>query len=88
MLSLAGDIARQDDQATLHAHVVVGKSDGTAYGGHLMGAHVRPTLEVILVESPSFLRRTIDPESGLALIDITASLICLRASPSCSSFCT
>jgi uncharacterized protein len=73
VLSLVGDIAQQDSQATLHAHVVVGKSDGTAHGGHLMEAHVRPTLEVMLVESPSFLRRTPDPESGLALIDIAAS---------------
>jgi uncharacterized protein len=73
VLSLVGDIALKDGDPTLHAHVVVGKSDGTAHGGHLMEAHVRPTLEVILVESPSLLRRTMDPESGLALIDIGAS---------------
>ena len=35
--------------------------------------HVRPTLEVILVESPHFLQRTHDEESGLALIDISPS---------------
>ena len=61
VLSLVGDIAQQDEQATVHAHVVVGKSNGMASGGHLLEAHVRPTLEVLLVESPSFLRRTIDP---------------------------
>jgi uncharacterized protein len=73
VLSLVGDIALRDGQPTLHAHVVVGKSDGTAHGGHLIEAHVRPTLEVILVESPSFLQRKIDPESGVALIDIGTS---------------
>ena len=73
VLSLVGDIALKDGQPTVHAHVVVGKADGTAYGGHLMEAHVRPTLEVILVESPNFLQRTMDPESGLALIDISAA---------------
>jgi predicted DNA-binding protein with PD1-like motif len=73
VLSLAGDIALKDGQPTLHAHVVVGKRDGTAHGGHLIEGHVRPTLEMILVESPSFLRRTMDPETGLALIDIGAS---------------
>jgi predicted DNA-binding protein with PD1-like motif len=31
---------------------------------------VRPTLEVMLVESPARLRRVFDPASGLALIDI------------------
>ncbi len=60
VLALVGDIAWQDGQATLHAHVVVGKADGTAHGGHLMAAHVRPTLEVMLVETPSFLRRILD----------------------------
>jgi uncharacterized protein len=73
VLSLVGDIALKDGQPTVHAHVVAGKADGTAHGGHLMEGHVRPTLEVILVESPSFLRRTLDPESGLALIDIGAT---------------
>jgi predicted DNA-binding protein with PD1-like motif len=73
VLSLMGDIALKDEQPTLHAHVVVGKADGTAHGGHLMEGYVRPTLEVMLVESPNFLRRTHDEESGLALIDIGAS---------------
>jgi predicted DNA-binding protein with PD1-like motif len=73
VLSLAGDIALKDGEPSLHAHVVVGKRDGTAHGGHLIEAHVRPTLEMILVESPSFLRRTMDPETGLELIDIGAS---------------
>ena len=73
VLSLVGDIALKDEQPTLHAHVVVGKADGSAHGGHLMEGYVRPTLEVMLVESPNFLRRTHDEESGLALIDIGAS---------------
>jgi uncharacterized protein len=73
VLSLVGDIALKDGQPTVHAHVVVGKAIGTAHGGHLMQAHVRPTLEVILVESPNFLQRTMDTESGLALIDIGAA---------------
>jgi predicted DNA-binding protein with PD1-like motif len=68
VLSLVGDIALKDGEPEVHAHVVVGKADGTAHGGHLMTAHVRPTLEVILVESPAYLRRQLDPESGLALI--------------------
>ncbi len=36
--------------------------------GHLGKAHVRPTLEVIVTESPAHLRKRHDPESGLALI--------------------
>jgi uncharacterized protein len=73
VLSLVGDIALAKGEPKIHAHVVVGKSDGTAHGGHLLEAHVRPTLEVLVVESPRHLRRTPDPESGLALIDLGAS---------------
>jgi uncharacterized protein len=73
VLSLVGDIALKEREPTLHAHVVVGKADGTAHGGHLLEGHVRPTLEVMLIESPNFLRRTHDEESGLALIDVGAS---------------
>jgi predicted DNA-binding protein with PD1-like motif len=69
VLSLVGDIALKDDGAPeVHAHVVVGKADGTAHGGHLLEAFVRPTLEVIVVESPAHLQRRYDPESKLALI--------------------
>jgi predicted DNA-binding protein with PD1-like motif len=70
VLSLVGDVALEGDEPKIHAHVVLGKRDGTAHGGHLLGAHVRPTLEVMLVESPATLRRMFDPESGLALIEI------------------
>ena len=70
VLSLVGDIALERDKPKLHAHVVVGKRDGTAHGGHLLEARVRPTLEVMLVESPVRLRRVFDPASGLALIHI------------------
>jgi predicted DNA-binding protein with PD1-like motif len=73
VLSLVGNVARGADGAPkVHAHVVVGKADGTAHGGHLLEGHVRPTLEVILVESPRHLRRTHDPATGLALIDAGA----------------
>lgn len=71
MLSLVGDLARGErGEPKLHAHVVIGKSDGTAHGGHLMEAVVRPTLEVILIESPQYLQRQHDPETGLALIRV------------------
>jgi uncharacterized protein len=67
--SLNGDIAQAPSGGpALHVHLVVGKRDGTAMAGHLGEAHVRPTLEVIVTESPAHLRKVKDPESGLALI--------------------
>ncbi|HTL76696.1 MAG TPA: PPC domain-containing DNA-binding protein [Casimicrobiaceae bacterium] len=70
VLSLVGDVALEGDAPKVHAHVVVGKRDGSAHGGHLLDAHVRPTLEVMLTESPAHLQRLFDPASGLALIAI------------------
>jgi hypothetical protein len=52
----------------VHAHVVVGRFDGTAHGGRLLEAHFPPALEVIVVDSPRYLRRKVDSESRLALI--------------------
>ncbi len=69
VLSLAGDVAQSGEGVKVHAHVVLGRADGAAVGGHLRAAHVRPTLEVVLEETPAHLVRVHDPESGLALID-------------------
>jgi uncharacterized protein len=69
VLSLVGDIVIERDLPTVHAHVVLGKSDASAHGGHLIEGHVRPTLEIILTETPRHLRRRFDAESQLALID-------------------
>lgn len=69
-LSLIGDVALQDGKPKIHAHAVLGRHDGSTRGGHLLEAHVRPTLEVLLIESPAYLRRRMDAESGLALIHI------------------
>lgn len=66
--SLLGDVAEADGKPAIHLHIVVGKRDGQAMAGHLGEAHVRPTLEVIITESPAHLRKRHDPESGLALI--------------------
>jgi uncharacterized protein len=70
VLSLIGDVALQRSEPVLHAHAVVGTSDGTTRGGHLLKAYVRPTLEVILSESPQHLRRQFDESAGLALIKV------------------
>lgn len=70
VVSLVGDITSRDDDRMVHAHVVVARRDGQALGGHLLEAHVRPTLEIMITETPAQLRRTYDPGTGLALIDL------------------
>ena len=67
--SLVGDIAIGPDQKpSVHVHAVLGRRDGTALAGHLFEARVRPTLEIIVTESPAHLCKAKDAESGLALI--------------------
>jgi uncharacterized protein len=67
--SMMGDVAQAPSgEPALHVHMVAGKRDGTAVAGHLARAHVRPTLEVIINESPAHLRKKKDPDSGLPLI--------------------
>jgi predicted DNA-binding protein with PD1-like motif len=68
VLSLVGDIVGEGEDLKLHAHVVVSGSDGSARGGHLLEAIVWPTLEVVITETPTHLRRRFDPKTGVALI--------------------
>lgn len=70
VLVLAGDISFDKGNQKVHAHVVLGRSDGTTRGGHLLKGYVRPTLEVMLIESPVHLHRKHDDTTGLSLIDI------------------
>ncbi len=70
LVSLIGDIALKHGQPQVHAHVVVAKSDGSAHGGHLQEAYVRPTCELVLTEKVYHLQKQVDPESGLDLIGL------------------
>lgn len=72
VLSLTGDITRSDGGRQVHAHAIVGRYDGTTRGGHVKRGLVRPTLEVIVTESPRHLRRRHDERFGLTLIDLPA----------------
>jgi len=75
VLSLMGDVTIEDGKPKVHAHVVLGKADATAHGGHLIEASVRPTLEIVVTETPRPLHRRFDPPSGVALIDPAAEKV-------------
>src|SRR5271154_1708105 len=62
--------AKRSEHANLKSRARVGRSDGTAHGGHLLEARVRPTCELILTESPTHLQKKLDPRSGIVLIQI------------------
>jgi len=73
ILSFNGDITVEDEIPKIHAHVVCGRKDGSAVGGHLVEGYVRPTLELVLYKSDKHLRRTVDPKTGVHVIDIRSS---------------
>src|ERR1700722_18043551 len=69
LLSLTGNLALNDDEPFYHIHVALGLRDGSARGGHLFEATVRPTVEVVLTTYSKPVRRKIDSETGLPLLD-------------------
>jgi uncharacterized protein len=73
VLSLLGDVAEGQDGPILHMHAVLGLSDGTTRGGHLLEGKVFPTLEVVVTETPAELRKVMRPDIGVALIDLDQS---------------
>jgi uncharacterized protein len=74
VVSLLGDIATRPDGAPqVHAHMVVAKRGGAAFGGHLIELHVKPTLEVIVTETPTHLRKRSVPGLPIATIRLADS---------------
>jgi predicted DNA-binding protein with PD1-like motif len=69
VMSVTGNITLYEGGPKIHSHAVVGKRDGSAHGGHLIEAIVRPTLEVFLTVSPATIKRKMDKAAGLPLID-------------------
>jgi predicted DNA-binding protein with PD1-like motif len=70
VLTLSGDIALgADGQPVVHTHVVLGRSDGEAWGGHLIEATTSPTLELYATTYPEPLHKRLDPATDLLLID-------------------
>jgi predicted DNA-binding protein with PD1-like motif len=67
--SLVGDIALLNGKPSVHMHCVVSFEDGTTRGGHVLGGHVSPLLEVwVTVDSTPLLKKH-DEKTGLNLMD-------------------
>ena len=67
--AMIGDLALYEGKPTLHTHIVVGRHDGTAEGGHVIEAIVFPTLEVFVTVDPVPLQKKYDPSTDLTLIE-------------------
>jgi predicted DNA-binding protein with PD1-like motif len=69
VIGMSGDIALYQGKPVVHTHMIVGTSDGTTRGGHVLDAYVSPTLEVIVTVDPIAIQKRFDPETDLTLID-------------------
>lgn len=69
VLALGGNLAMSGDDVRVHAHVTLGRRDGSTIGGHLLRASVYPTLEVFIGELER-IERGKDSDTGLMLIRI------------------
>jgi predicted DNA-binding protein with PD1-like motif len=69
LLSLTGNLALNDNEPFFHIHAALGLRDGSARGGHLFEAKVRPTVELVLTTWPRPVRREIDHDTGLPLLE-------------------
>jgi predicted DNA-binding protein with PD1-like motif len=70
VLSILGNLSVTDEGPRVHAHVSLGKRDGSAVGGHLFEGTCGATLEIFIREEPGELRRVPDPVAGIPLLDL------------------
>ena len=69
VIGMSGDIALYQGKPVVHTHMLVGTSDGTTLGGHVLAANVSPTLEVMVTVDPITMQKRFDPDTDLTLID-------------------
>jgi len=69
VIGMSGDVALYQGKPVVHTHMIVGNSDGTTFGGHILALNVSPTLEVMVTEDPVTMQKRFDPATDLTLID-------------------
>jgi predicted DNA-binding protein with PD1-like motif len=69
VIGMSGDIALYQGKPIVHTHLLVGRSDGTTLGGHVLAAYVSPTLEVMIAVDPVTMRKRFDPDTDLTLVE-------------------
>ena len=69
VIGMSGDIALYQGKPVVHTHMLVGNSDGTTQGGHVLAANVSPTLEVMVTVDPVTMQKRFDPDTDLTLIE-------------------
>ncbi|MBD3228716.1 MAG: DUF296 domain-containing protein, partial [Candidatus Lokiarchaeota archaeon] len=71
VISCIGNVAlnKKNEEKIIHAHIVLGDSEGKSYGGHILpGCIVSPTFEITLYELENQLYREYDNRTELTLL--------------------
>lgn len=70
ILSLAGNLSVKESQPFAHVHAVLGGRNYEAVAGHLFEGKTGATCEIIVRPLKGFVQRTLDPATGLYLLDL------------------
>jgi predicted DNA-binding protein with PD1-like motif len=65
ILSLTGNICKQDEDCILHIHAVLGDEEKKAIGGHFIEGTISVTAELILLKTDIDFKREMDKKTGL-----------------------
>lgn len=70
VLSLNGNVSMVSDKPFIHSHMVISNNEFQTWGGHLKEATVGATLEVFVTSTTGSIKREMDSEIGLNLLNI------------------
>jgi predicted DNA-binding protein with PD1-like motif len=70
VVSLVGNVTLRDGEPFIHWHISLGRRDLSILGGHFLDAIVHPNFELWLQVEAAAVQRRIEPDSGLALMDL------------------
>jgi len=65
ILSLTGNICRQEGDYILHLHAILGDEKKNAIGGHFIKGKISITGEIILLKTDFAIKRKLDEKTGL-----------------------
>lgn len=70
ILSLLGNITREDEEPYVHIHIMISDCVGITVGGHLNKCIISGTCELRIDECENTYQRRVDDETGIKIIDI------------------
>lgn len=65
LLSLTGNVSKQEKEYKFHLHAVLGNENKAVVGGHLIKGKVAITNEIVLLKTDLKIKRKLEEETGL-----------------------